>query len=191
MFGKINLKELGQSFLQLMLFVGVMVLIFRVVDLELMRTWINMAGWFGPILFLFIIVISQIAAPISGGSIMTLGALLFGRPVAFAISYFGVLIGCSCNFWLARKFGRNLVKRLVGEPALNHFDRQMENNAGITWSALLIVNIFTADLGGYLIGLTKLKYIKFISLLALTGLITIGLYVFLGTGVVELLINLN
>lgn len=61
-----------------------------------------------------LVVISQIAAPLSGFAIVVSMAKIYGLPAAMGILYLTYLTTFALNFMLARRFGRPLVRAVVG-----------------------------------------------------------------------------
>jgi uncharacterized membrane protein YdjX (TVP38/TMEM64 family) len=74
-----------------------------------------------------LVVISQIAAPLSGFAIVVGMAKIYGLPAAMGVLYLTYLTTFAANFWLARRFGRPLVLALLGSARvekLNAFTAQ-------------------------------------------------------------------
>lgn len=65
--------------------------------------------------------ISQIAAPLSGFPIVVGMAKIYGLLPAMGVLYLTYLTTFALNFWLARRFGRPLVRALLGKARVEKF----------------------------------------------------------------------
>lgn len=68
-----------------------------------------------------LVVISQVAAPLSGFAIVVGMAKVYGLPAAMGMLYLAYLTTFAVNFMLARRFGRPLVRALLGSARLSRF----------------------------------------------------------------------
>lgn len=139
----------------------------------------NEAGWYGPFLVGFFILLTQVFAPLSGTPVMIVGIKLYGYPQAMGLLYISCLLSAVINFWIARLYGRTLVKRLVGEKSLKKIDELSEINekALLISSRLLGYSFF--DLISYAVGLTKIGFVKYFVYTAFLTLIPFAVQYFL------------
>ena len=68
-----------------------------------------------------LVVISQIAAPLSGFAVVVGMAKIYGLPAAMGMLYLAYLTTFAVNFALARRFGRPLVLAILGGAKLSKF----------------------------------------------------------------------
>ncbi len=68
-----------------------------------------------------LVVISQIAAPLSGFAVVVGMAKIYNLPAAMGMLYLAYLTSFAVNFALARRFGRPLVLSLLGAAKLSRF----------------------------------------------------------------------
>src|SRR5260221_236835 len=71
-------------------------------------------GWCGPLAVVFLLIVTQVFAPLSGTPIMIVGIRLYGYAGAMGLLYCSFLVSGTLNFWIARLYGRRLVRRFVG-----------------------------------------------------------------------------
>ena len=137
------------------------------VGLENIRTFIIQTGPLGPVIYILLIVLTHILAPLQGSPILIAGLAIFGKWVII-YSYLASVISSYTNFWIARKFGRGLVTKLVGNEGLAKIDHIASHEGP---KALVFMRLFQAwitDFVSYAAGLTSIKFSTyfFISVLA-------------------------
>ena len=178
-------KILLALLLMVVLYVG-MAAVLKAIGLENAQNYVKQAGVWAPVLFVALSAASLIIAPLSGSSLFILGGALFGKEVAFLLSYLGTLIGCSTNFWISRKLGRKVAARFIGDAELDDLDKftqRLGNRRGIVYITLLMP--LGQDIVSYAVGLTKTRYRNFFVALAVSGAAIVAAYIYLGTGLLE------
>lgn len=119
---------------------------------------------FGPYVILIYIVLQSITiiiAPIGGFFLVVAMMALFGPAIALTFTY---LVTTSCyliNFYLARRYGRGLVKKLIGQEPLEKLDHIVKD-AGLP--LLIITRILQGanfDYISYVWGLTEIPFRTF------------------------------
>ena len=78
---------------------------------------ISKAGILAPILYILIQIAGQIFAPLSTSALFIAGFIMFGR-VAVLYAVITWLISSITNFYLARKYGKRVLKRFIGEQGV-------------------------------------------------------------------------
>jgi len=118
---------------------------------------IGSAGIFAPLVYIFLILLTFIIAPLSGSPIVFAGFYIFGHKVVF-LNLVASTISTVVNFWVARIWGRNLVRKFVGENNINRID-ELARNYGLT--VLIVLRIFQGsihDFVSFAAGLTEIKF---------------------------------
>ncbi|MDO8503444.1 MAG: VTT domain-containing protein [bacterium] len=156
---------------QLGIAVAVLVSIFlyfwgRQIPEEVIKSFVENAGPWAPIAYILSHQISYVIAPISGFPFFVAGFYLFGKTV-IVYSYFVAIIGASINFWIARRWGRPLVRKFAGEGALKKIDQLSKEYGIITLIALRMLQGGTGDFISYAYGLTPMKFSTYIITTAL------------------------
>lgn len=133
---------------------------------EKITKFVEKAGVFGPIAFMLIMALTYIIAPVSGTPAYFAGFMLFGS--RFQIyNYLAFLLAATINFWLARRWGRGLVSKLVGRKNIGRID-QFTKDYGV--KSLILLRLFQGhlhDFISYAYGLTNMSYPPFIIISAL------------------------
>ncbi|MGF1575487.1 MAG: TVP38/TMEM64 family protein [Cyanophyceae cyanobacterium] len=96
------------------------------------------------------------------------------------------MVACPINFWIARRWGRKAVARLVGQGFMSRVDtlsqRHLENNPFLI-TAFLMTGLF--DFVCYAVGLTKTPWRQFLPALFLSILLSDPPVVAVGAGVMS------
>jgi uncharacterized membrane protein YdjX (TVP38/TMEM64 family) len=166
----------------ILLFGGFLTFLIRTIGANELREIVQQAGVFGPIIFILIHAITIMVTPGGGGVVL----ILFDFWPGLFYSILSAIIGSSANFWIARKFGKKLVGRVVSLQTLAKLDPITKRvNSG---SPLLLVPIFSTsafNLSCYAIGLTKIKYSKFVSAVLISSAINAPIYVATGSSLIQ------
>jgi uncharacterized membrane protein YdjX (TVP38/TMEM64 family) len=167
-----------------------MALALQTIGLDNAQFLVKKTGIWAPVVFVVLCAVSLILAPLSGSSFFVVGGTLFGKHDAFLLSYLASIIGCSANFWISRKFGRKVAERFIGKANLDELDtfiNKLKSSRSILY--MTVIMPFSQDIVSYAIGLTKIKYTYFLIALILSSTIVISGYVYIGSSVLELLIQ--
>jgi len=126
-------------------------------DIDSVVDFINSFGLLAVIVFVLLIVLEVILAPIPPFVLYVAGGILFGAFWGGTITLFGNVLGAVIAFFIARKYGRRLVIKKVDKRLRKHFDKFSQKYGG--WALFLLrLNPFTtSDIFSYLAGLTKMK----------------------------------
>ena len=140
---------------------------FRSVDT--VRDYISRYGMFGPIVLTFIQAM-QVVFPILPGFLgCVVGAVLYGPLVGFLCNYIGISVGSIIAYFLARKYGIDLVLELFSEKVYNKWSRKVEKSKSYGWFLFLatLLPLFPDDFLCYFSGLVKMDKKKFIWIIIL------------------------
>jgi len=147
-------------------------------DPEKLTAFVNSFGVFAWLVFVFIVILENVFAPIPPLVLYVAGGFLFGWFFGGVLTLLGNLIGALICFKIARTFGRDFVEKKVKTQIKMRFDKFSEKY-GATAIFLLRLNPFTStDLLSYLAGLTNMKLRKFLLAtgMGLTPLIFVQTY---------------
>ncbi len=126
-------------------------------DIDSVVAFINSFGILAVIIFLLLVILEVILAPIPPFVLYVAGGIIFGAFLGGTITLLGNVLGAVFAFLIARKFGRNLVEKKVNKKLRERFDNFSKKYGG--WALFLIrLNPFTtSDLFSYLAGLTNMR----------------------------------
>jgi len=184
------LRQLWPAILLFLVLYVVTVLVLRQVGLEQVRTWVEGVGIWAPIVFVAIGAVSLIIAPLSGSSTFIIGGAIFGKEIGWLLSLIASIIGCSINYWISKKLGRRVVIRLIGKDSLDELDlfiSGLRSHHSIIY--MMLIMLLAQDVVSYAVGLTSIKYIPFSIALVISGAVLISAYIYLGTGLLEAILE--
>ncbi len=120
-------------------------------------------------LILTLIQALQVVIPVLPGFLgCFVGAALFGRWGGFWCNYIGISAGSILAFWLARRYGTALVKRMVSGKTYDRYAEKIRKREG-GYTLLLFLSILLPlapdDYLCYFSGLTDMSSRKFISII--------------------------
>lgn len=120
-------------------------------------------------LFLLVVVIEVVVAPIPGGAVGYLGAARFGFWQAWPLLYAGNVIGTIIVFYLARRYGAPLFEEHVAPKTRQRYNRLLDSQPVLIWFVYAIP-LVPVDVLSVLAGLSTMSARRFF-LIALTGYI--------------------
>lgn len=165
--------------------VGAIVLINHY-GIEQIRANINQFGIWAPLVLMLLRMISIVIPAIPGTGYSLLAGALFGFTQGLIAIAIADAIACTINFYIAKRYGRNLVQKFVGEKFMDKVDainqKYLEGNIFLV-TALLMTGLF--DFVCYAVGLTQMKWRRFIPALTLSIVVAKPPLVALGAGVLE------
>ncbi|MGH7506900.1 MAG: TVP38/TMEM64 family protein [Longimicrobiales bacterium] len=135
-------------------------------------------------LFLLVVILEVVVAPIPGGAIGYLGAARFGFWQAWPLLYLGNVIGTTIVFLLARKLGTPLFEENVSPRSRRRYDAMLQNRPFLLWIVYAIPMI-PVDVLSILAGLSRMAAKRFF-LIAFTGYISYtAIVAFVGASLAE------
>lgn len=147
------------------------------------EVFVQQLGVWAPI-GLFLLRFSSVVIPaLPGTAYSILAGSLLGFKEALLLVCLADFLSCSLSFWLASRFGRPFVRRLVGDPFMSRVDsfsrKHLERNIFLM-TAFLMSGFF--DFVAYGVGLAKAPWRKFLPALILSIAISTPPIVALGAG---------
>lgn len=132
------------------------------IDAEPFRDWVDQWGIWGPIVYMAVLAVSVLFAPIPNAPIFIAAGLAWGPVVGTIYSMAGMILGSAMAFAIARRFGRRHLPRLIGGKAASRVDHLMISMGGkiIFWARMMPVVNF--DILSYIAGLTAIRFWSYI-----------------------------
>lgn len=158
---KEKILELVRGLLIILVLVLALNWLMCILGSEKSQLFVRRAGFFGPLLIIFYIVLSHVLVPLSVTPGVLLSLLLFGAYQTAIYLYLAGKISAIVNFYIARKFGRTWVTKLVGKKAMREIDEFVELSET---KLLIIARLFGFpffDVVSYAVGLTKVSFKKY------------------------------
>ena len=162
-------------------------LLVQAIGPERLRDAVAAAGPLAPVAYVLLKAATVVVTPISGTPLRLTAGALFGFWDGVTLSVLGSVLGGSANFWIARRFGRGVVGRLVGPAALTRVEPMLGRLAN--WKALALARVVLAPLWdalSYGVGLTRLRFRTYLAVAIVGDLVPTMILVGLGSSVAEL-----
>ena len=146
-----------------------------------------LSGNWGILLILLLRSTSIVIPILPGTYCLLISGYLFGLVNGLLISFIADLLACSISFTLSKKFGRKILQRVMSKKYLNKFEnlskKYLEKNFFLL-TGFLMTGWF--DFVSYGVGLTKLRFRKFLLALIVSVLLSDLPFVATGNGFREL-----
>lgn len=173
-FTKKDIATYTVSFIVLILFMYVI----SSIDKATLEKVATILGPWGPLFLVFILFCTHIFAPLSGTAFYLVGITLYGYTTTIILYYITCLLSSSVSFYIARRWGRNIVAKLVGKKTMHQIDDMFENQE----TKLLVVGrtlgYFFFDFISYALGLTTISFKKYFIYTATLTLIPMSVLYF-------------
>lgn len=171
------LPALAFAILLIVLIIGI-----NQIGADNIRTTIEQAGPFAPLLFITARVTTYVIAPLTTGPILFLSGIIFEPILAILYSLFAEALGGAINFWIARLLGRRVVLKLVGTDGIarvDQFTSQLASWQMLAYGRLFLFSIW--DFLSYAAGFTAVSFRPFLIVSIVVGLIPVSAAVLFGS----------
>jgi uncharacterized membrane protein YdjX (TVP38/TMEM64 family) len=139
------------------------------IGVEQLRTEVQRFGAWAPLALLVLRFVSIVIPILPGTFYALLAGGLFGFGTGLVTIVIADTLACVLNFYLARRYGRSLVQKLVGATFMDRVDRfsrqHLERNFFLTTGFMMGGGF---DFVAYGIGLTQTRWRTFLSALGLS-----------------------
>lgn len=156
------------------------------VGIDQIRTNVAQFGIWAPFMILLLRLTSIVVPALPGTAYAVLSGALFGFLQGFIVIAIADFLACATNFFIARRYGRGVVQRLVGKRFMDRLDRwsqkYLEGNFFLMTGALM-TSFF--DYICYAAGLSRMPWKRFMSALGLSIVIVKPPVVAVGAGILQ------
>ena len=135
---------------------------------EAFRVWVEGFGAWGPVAYFLAQAAQVIVVPIPGALFPPVGALAFGPWAALGLSLAGMALGSAVVFLAARRWGRPLTVRLLGEELVHRYQNVMTARGGLLLWVVFLLPLLPDDAVCALAGLSGISFRRFM-LIATVG----------------------
>ena len=152
------------------------------IDAEPFQEWVEERGVLAPIVFILVMALSVLFAPVPNAPIYIAAGIVWGPVLGTAYCMAGLTLGSALAFWIARRVGRKHLPRLIGHRMANRLDTLVEDMGGrvVFWSRMIPAVNF--DWVSFVAGMTAVPFRVFIIYSFLGMLFPTGLTVVAGDG---------
>lgn len=175
------------SFVSLIVIGCVLTILYRTNNSVNIQEFIKSAGLWGPIIYMIAHALVIIISPTGGGSLLIVSSgALFGFIPGIIYSFISGVVGASINYFLAGVFGQKIIAKLVETKTDSWF-----YNVGSTLKNLsiwLLIPVFSSaafNVLCYVAGLTNMRYQKFLSIVVISSIANVPVYVAIGSSLIN------
>lgn len=133
-------------------------------SVEEFQEYMDRFGIWGP-LVLTLFQAFQVVVPVLPGYLgCAAGAVAFGPVVGFTCNYIGISIGSIIAYYVARKYGIDIVLSMFSEKMYDKWSKRIEKSKSYDWFLFLatLLPLFPDDFLCYFSGLIRMSARKFI-----------------------------
>jgi len=134
-------------------------------DQQALSAYVQRLGSLGPVILFGLLVAQVFLALIPGHALMMAGGYVYGPLVAITITATSTILGSQIAFWVARRYGRQLIYRLAKSDikVIEKWDRIAQKQGALFFFFTFVLPIFPSDLMCYVAGLGKVAPHKFLA----------------------------
>lgn len=137
-------------------------------------------------LFLLVVIIEVIVAPIPGGAVGYLGAARFGFWQAWPLLYAGNVAGTIIVFFLARRFGTPLFEENVAPKTRERYNNILGHHPVLLW-LVYTIPLIPVDVLSILAGLSRLSARRFLFIACTGYIIYTAIVAYVGSSLARLI----
>ena len=171
------------KFIIILILIIIFIIFYNQYGIEEIRSEVSKLGIWGPLAIFILRFTSVIIPALPSTAYSLLSGSLFGFSTGVIVICFSDIISCSICFFISRTYGKDIVRRFVGENFVmrveNISKKHLENNFFLM-TGFLMTGLF--DFVSYAIGLTRVPWKKFAPALMISILLSNPPIVALGAG---------
>jgi len=152
-------------------------------DPEVVANRVRASGALGPLSLMALLIVQAVVAPLPSPPILIAAGFVYGPWLGFGIGWFGLLLGASACFGLARVLGRPFAERFVRPQRLAVVDEYVRTRTGATLLTLVSIRVFMPpafDAVSYGCGLVQVPFPWFVLATALGEIPKVGSFTYVG-----------
>lgn len=137
-------------------------------------------GFLAFLVYIFL-VISSVPFIIPSTPVILAGGYIFGLSAGFVLSLIGMVLGSTLAFYLTRLGGRPLLESWADPHHIKHFDKVFKKRGSTAVLISYAIPVFPTDVVSLFLGLTKMKYKLFLTLVILGHIPRLLILILLGS----------
>lgn len=138
----------------------------------------------GMSIFILFAAASAMLAFVSSALIIPVGVYVWGEATSILLLWIGWMLGGICSYLIGRYLGRPVVKALSSGLALERYENRISHQAPFAFVFLFQVAL-PSELPGYLLGLVRYPFWRYLGALALAELPYAVTDIYLGASFIE------
>jgi uncharacterized membrane protein YdjX (TVP38/TMEM64 family) len=123
----------------------------------------------GTVLFVLLAAVSAMVAFFSTAVLVPAGVLAWGIPATFLLLWAGWLLGGVMAYGIGRRYGRRVVLWVMREESMQRYERRIASDPPFA-AVLLLQMALPSEVPGYLVGVLRYPFARYLLALALAEL---------------------
>ena len=156
---KITFKKIFYTLFSILLFL-LLIYFSTAYTSDEISSFISKTGILAPVVYILIQIIGQIFAPLSTSALFVAGFILFGKN-AIIYSIITWLITSATNFLLARRYGKKVLKRVIGLEGIKKIEEIAKRINNKRFLLLRLSTFYINDFASYAFGLTDISFTRY------------------------------
>lgn len=153
----------------------------KINSIEKLKAIVESGGIFSFIVFVILQILQTTVLQIPAIFVTVAGTLVFGKWIAFILSFSAVMLGSVIMFWIGRKAGRKFLNWLIGQEETEKSINKMSNGKYLFF-LMMLFPLFPDDILCVVAGLTNMSFGFFLVTNLIARAIGISCTVFFGSG---------
>lgn len=138
-------------------------------------------GSWGYVLFLFLMFVQTIVAPIPSEIVQMTAGMIWGFALGSVLAFVGIMGSATVAFWIAKRGGRPIVEGTVGANRLRGLDLLMKRYGVYAVIGMRAIPFIPFDLGSYAAGLVDISWRDYLIGTALGATVRSVFYAYIGS----------
>ena len=161
---------------------------FGITDINNLRLIINNSKSFAILIFISIsttLLTLLCFIPFLNESLIVLSLILFPPLTAFATCIAATLLANTLLFFIGDKFGEKIASKLISKEEFEKTQNLIDKKSKFLLPLLFVLPGIPDEALCIIAGMTKMKFLFFITVSAIYHVVEIGLYCFMGSGLID------
>ncbi|MFO7320703.1 MAG: VTT domain-containing protein [Chloroflexota bacterium] len=155
--------------------------VIEAVGADRLRALVESAGPWAPLAYVLVRALTFVIAPLSSGPLGFTAGIMFGLWPGLVLTLIAEVVGGSINFWIARKLGQPVIRRIIGQEGSDRIERFYEYASSpwmLVYARLFFFSVY--DFISYAAGLTTIRYRHYVVITVVAGIVPAGIAVGIG-----------
>lgn len=153
----------------------------KVNSIEKIQAIVERGGVFSCLIFIILQILQTTILQIPAIIVTLAGSLIFGKWLAFLLSFIAIMIGSLIMFWIGRKAGVKFLTFLIGEEKTNKWIARI-SECKYLFVLMMLFPLFPDDILCVVAGLTTMSFRFFFFTNVIARFIGVGCTIFFASG---------
>ena len=153
----------------------------KINSIDKIKEIVEKGGAFSCLIFIILQILQTTILQIPSIVVTIAGMLIFGKWLAFLLSFVSIVLGSVIMFWIGRKGGKKLLNILLGDKKTNKLIQRI-TNCKYLFVLMMLFPFFPDDILCLVAGFTNMEFKFFLITNLVARFIGVGCTIFFGSG---------